>query len=55
VKVKVKVIPPSKSETVDLEKLEENITKHTKLIISIHASNVTGDLMPIEKIGKIAK
>jgi len=54
-KVKVEVISPGNSEIIDLKKLESRITKRAKLIICIHASNVTGDLMPIEKIGKITR
>jgi len=55
IKIKIEAIPPGDSEIIDLKKLESRITKRTKLIICIHASNVTGDLMPIEKIGKIAR
>jgi len=54
IKIEIKTIPPSDNETIDLKKLESNITKKTKLIITIHASNVTGDIIPIEEIGEIA-
>ncbi|MEW9121426.1 MAG: aminotransferase class V-fold PLP-dependent enzyme [Thermotaleaceae bacterium] len=37
------------------EQVEAAIQNNTKLIAITHASNVTGGLMPIEEIGKIAK
>ncbi|MDI6785268.1 MAG: aminotransferase class V-fold PLP-dependent enzyme [bacterium] len=35
--------------------IKNAIKKNTKLIVATHASNVTGNLMPIQEIGKIAK
>ncbi|SHK00771.1 aminotransferase class V-fold PLP-dependent enzyme [Paramaledivibacter caminithermalis] len=40
---------------IKVDKLKSAIKKNTKLIAITHASNVTGSLMPIEKISKIAK
>lgn len=40
---------------IKLEDIKKSIKKNTKLIVTTHASNVTGTLMPIEKIGKLAK
>lgn len=40
---------------VDVDLIKEAIKHNTKLIVTTHASNVTGTLMPIEEIGKIAK
>ncbi|SDL15228.1 aminotransferase class V-fold PLP-dependent enzyme [Natronincola ferrireducens] len=37
------------------ELIKRAIKTNTKLIVTTHASNVTGTLMPIEEIGKIAK
>ena len=37
------------------QKVREAITKKTKLIVLIHASNVTGIVMPIAEVGKIAR
>lgn len=40
---------------ISLSELENAIKENTKAVICSHASNVTGNLMPIEKIGKICK
>lgn len=44
------------SETGELEinDLEKKITDNTRLILLTHASNVTGTLMPIKKVGELA-
>ncbi|MBS7526413.1 aminotransferase class V-fold PLP-dependent enzyme [Fusibacter paucivorans] len=47
-------LPVSSLGVVDLAALEQAVRPNTKLIISTHASNVTGDVMPIEDIGKFA-
>jgi len=39
---------------VDTEKIRKLIKSNTKLIITTHASNVTGTILPISEIGKIA-
>jgi len=39
----------------DCQEIEKVIRKNTKLIAATHASNVTGTILPIEKIGEIAK
>ncbi|MCX5707920.1 MAG: aminotransferase class V-fold PLP-dependent enzyme [Candidatus Omnitrophica bacterium] len=54
-KVQITSIGPSQDEMVDLRLLEKAITAQTKLIVSVHGSNVTGDIAPIEKISAIAK
>jgi cysteine desulfurase family protein len=38
-----------------INQMEEAITQKTKLIVMTHASNVTGDFFPLEKIMNIAK
>ncbi|AKL97363.1 cysteine desulfurase Csd [Clostridium aceticum] len=40
---------------LDPKLIEQAIKSNTKLIVTTHASNVTGTIMPIEEIGKIAK
>lgn len=40
---------------VNTDDIKKAIKKNTKLIITTHASNVTGNLMPIGKMGKIAR
>lgn len=39
---------------LDPEMLEQNIRANTKLICILHASNVTGTIMPIREVGRIA-
>lgn len=46
--------PPPEFQ-IDLEELEKNINKKTRLIAIIHGSNVTGTIFPLKKIGKIAQ
>ncbi|MCF6461585.1 aminotransferase class V-fold PLP-dependent enzyme [Clostridium sp. Cult3] len=40
---------------VDPRDIQESIKKNTKLIVTTHVSNLTGTIMPIEEIGRIAK
>lgn len=40
---------------LDPQLIREAIKTNTKLIVTTHASNVTGTIMPIEEIGEIAK
>ena len=53
--LEVTVIGPSEECPVDLTSLESSIRKNTRLIAVNHASNVTGDIMPIRKIGALTK
>jgi len=39
----------------NLESFENSFRKETKLVIVTHASNVTGTIMPVKEIGKIAR
>lgn len=48
-------IPSFPGGRMDLEAIELLIKPNTKAIISTHASNVCGTIMPIEKIGKICR
>ncbi|MSS63905.1 aminotransferase class V-fold PLP-dependent enzyme [Velocimicrobium porci] len=48
-------IPCNSFGELCVEKVEGMIKKNTKAIIMLHASNVSGTVMPIEKVGKIAK
>jgi cysteine desulfurase / selenocysteine lyase len=54
-KAKVKIAPANNDLIIDIEKLEKLITPHTKLISICQASNITGNVHPIEEIIKIAK
>ncbi len=47
------VYPDDEGKT--LQSFESAIKPNTRAIICTHASNVTGDILPIEKIGKLCK
>lgn len=40
---------------VNPQEIEDAIKENTKLIVTTHVSNLTGTILPIEEIGKIAK
>jgi len=52
--VEVTVVPCSPQGELDPRAIEKAIKKKTRLIVTTHASNVVGTLMPISEIGKIA-
>jgi len=52
--VDISVIDCSDTGIFDPHKIDSYIKSNTKLIISTHASNVTGTIIPISEIGKIA-
>jgi cysteine desulfurase/selenocysteine lyase len=52
--VEVTVVACSPQGELDPQEIEKAIKANTKLIVSTHASNVTGTLMPIAAIGAIA-
>ena len=54
--VKVTRIPPSlNTEAVSAKDIEEAVTADTKLVVIVHASNVTGVIQPIEEYGMVAR
>ena len=53
--IKVKFISSDKVGNIDYDELENSVTEKTKVIIVTHASNLTGNLVNIDKIGKISK
>ncbi|MDI6855689.1 MAG: cysteine desulfurase NifS [Candidatus Thermoplasmatota archaeon] len=52
---RVKYLPVDKYGFVNVEELENSISKGTFLITIMHANNEIGTIEPIEEIGKIAK
>lgn len=52
--VQVTVIACDKTGILHAEDIHKHIKSNTKLIISTHASNVTGAIQPVAAIGKIA-
>ena len=53
--IDVTIVPTDSTGIIDPVEIEKAIKGNTKLIVTTHASNVTGTVMPIEKVGKIAK
>lgn len=53
--IEVTIIQCSKEGIIDTEDIKNNIKSNTKLIVTTHASNLTGTIFPIGEIGCIAK
>jgi len=53
--VEVTEIPVVPEQEFPWETFEKAFRKNTKLVVTVHASNVTGTLLPVERIGKIAR
>ena len=53
--VELTIIAADDRGRISIDDFEKNITDRTKAIICTHASNVTGNIMPIEEIGQIAQ
>lgn len=49
------IIKANSQGLIDIEDIKGAIKPNTKLIATTHISNLTGSIMPIEEIGKIAK
>lgn len=52
--VVVDVLPCNRNGEVDLAELEVALQHNVKVLVMSHASNVTGTLIPVEQIGKLA-
>jgi cysteine desulfurase family protein len=53
--IEVTVVPCFEDGTLDPREMEKRIQSNTKMIVLNHASNVTGTLLPIREVGKIAR
>jgi len=53
--VEVTIVKCSENGQVDPDDIKKAIKANTSMIITTHASNVTGTLMPVEEIGDIAR
>lgn len=53
--VRLSIAPCSSNGELDPKEVEKRIQSNTKVIVLTHASNVTGTLLPIPEVGKIAK
>jgi cysteine desulfurase family protein len=49
------VVPGDRTGLIDPVDVKKAVTRNTKLIIATHASNVTGTIMPVAAIGRIAR
>lgn len=54
-RAEISVLPCSSEGMLDPHDVEKAIRPNTKAIIITHASNVTGTIMPVEQVGKIAR
>lgn len=52
--VEVTVVQVNPDGTLIPESIEKALKKNTRMIVMIHASNVTGDIMPVAEVGNIA-
>jgi len=53
--IELSIIDCDKEGYINLEKLKNSFRSNTKLVVTIHGSNVTGTIQPIKQIGKICK
>ncbi len=53
--VTLHIVPCSPKGELDPEEVKREIRSQTKMIVLNHASNVTGTLLPVPEIGKIAR
>lgn len=53
--IKTTIVQCDKTGWVNIKDIEKSINEKTKLIVTTHASNVTGTLFPVKEIGKLAK
>lgn len=53
--VETTIIQCDETGSIDIKDIEANIKSNTKLIVTTHASNVSGTIFPIKEIGNIAK
>jgi cysteine desulfurase family protein len=53
--IETTIVQCSETGELNVAELEANIKSNTKMIITTHASNVTGTVMPIKEIGEIAR
>jgi len=53
--IEITIIQCDAKGNINLEELENSIQKNTKLVATIHGSNVIGNVLPLAKIGKICK
>lgn len=53
--VETSVIQCDETGSIDIIEIENSIKNNTRLIVTTHASNVTGTIFPIKEIGELSK
>ncbi len=53
--IEISFLPCNEEGLLSCDNIEQYIKSNTKMLIVTHASNVTGSLMPVERLGNIAK
>jgi len=53
--IELSIIPCSPKGFLDPKEVEREIKSNTKMVVLNHASNVTGNLLPISEVGQIAR
>jgi len=53
--LEVTVVPCSPQGEFDPQEIKKNIRANTRLIVTTHASNIIGTLMPVAEVGEIAR
>jgi cysteine desulfurase family protein len=53
--IKISIVKCKETGDVEPKDYEKEVRKNTKLICLLHASNITGTIMPVAKVGEIAK
>lgn len=54
-KIEISIVKCKNTGEIEPGDIEKEIRKNTKLIVSLHASNVLGTIMPVGEVGEIAK
>lgn len=49
------IVQCEKDGSLNIEDISREIKENTKLVVTVHVSNLTGTIFPIEKIGEICK
>lgn len=53
--VQITEVPGAPGQEFDLKSYASSFQPNTKLVVTLHASNVTGALLPVQEIGEIAR
>jgi len=53
--VEVSIVDCPCNGVVDIREIENGIKPNTKMVVCLHASNVTGTIIPVEEIGRICR